>query len=153
MKKATGGRFRIAELTPAECRAVLERNKVLRLAYAFRNVLDIQPLHYVLDGQWLYGRTSAGLKLTTVRHNRWIAFEVDEIRSPLDWTSVVGRGSFNLLAASGPSHEVRARQRGIRLLRQVIPGAFTRADPVAHRSVVFRIHVHELSGREARGLA
>lgn len=55
------------------------RNRVGRLAFSFRDRVDIEPLHYVFRGGWLYGRPSPGSKLQTLRHNPWVAFEVDEI--------------------------------------------------------------------------
>ncbi|HEV2131694.1 MAG TPA: pyridoxamine 5'-phosphate oxidase family protein, partial [Longimicrobiaceae bacterium] len=66
-------------LTREEIAAVLRRNHVGRIAFSWRDRVDIQPIHYVFVGGWIYGRTTPGAKLTAVSHNRWVAFEVDEI--------------------------------------------------------------------------
>src|SRR5690349_4335455 len=68
------------ELTPAESRALLGRHNVGRIAYSFHDRVDVQPIHYVVSGDWLYGRTSRGEKFLTLAHNPWCAFEVDEVR-------------------------------------------------------------------------
>ena len=62
-----------------ECLALLARNQVGRLAFTFHDRVDIQPLHYVYEAGWIYGRTSQGTKLATLAHHQWVAFEVDEV--------------------------------------------------------------------------
>ena len=140
----------IRELTPDECVAILARNHVGRIAYAFRDRVDIEPIHYVFADGWLLGRTSAGSKLDTLRRNPWIAFEVDEISGLFDWTSVVARGSFHRLDPDGAPREVAAREQALALLRELVPDTLRAGDPVPWRDVVFRIAVSELQGRAAR---
>src|ERR1700761_8768612 len=80
------------ELPRDESIALLGRNFAGRLAFTFRDRVDIEPISYVHDGEWLYARTSLGTKLDTVRHHPWVAFEVDEVAGRYDWKSVVVRG-------------------------------------------------------------
>jgi uncharacterized protein len=139
----------IRVLSQRECLALLSRNHVGRLAFTFHDRVDIQPLHYVYEAGWIYGRTSEGAKLTTLAHHRWVAFEVDEVRDTFDWASVVVHVSFHRLgpgsAATGAAAEVHA----IRLLRAVVPETFTAEDPVPFRTVFFRVAVGETTGRIA----
>src|SRR6476620_8514797 len=67
------------ELPRDEIEEMLLRNKVGRLAFSFHDRVDIQPIHYVYERGWLYGRTSEGEKMATLQHNQWVAFEIDEI--------------------------------------------------------------------------
>lgn len=39
--------------------------------------------------------------------------------------------------------------KGVELLRRLIPGTLTGEDPVPGRTIIFRIAVQEISGREA----
>ena len=140
---------RIRALDRDECIAILARNHVGRIAYAHANHVDIQPLHYVYDHGWLYGRTSFGSKLGVTGTTWWpVAFEVDEVEELFRWRSVVVHGGFYTL-----DDEVEAQKeewaRGVELLRTLVPGTFTADDPVAFRTVVFRMAVQELTGREA----
>lgn len=84
------------ELGREESEQLLLRNHVGRIAFAFHDRVDIEPIHYVFHGGWIYGRTSPGTKLTTIAHNRWVAFEVDEVQGLFDWRSVVVKGAFYL---------------------------------------------------------
>lgn len=131
------------------CERVLARNVVGRLAYPLHDWVDIQPVHYVYADGWLYGRTSPGSKVLALRHGPWVAFEVDEIEGTFEWRSVVARGTFYPLSPDGPESEASAWERAIDLLEAVIPATGTGVDPVPFRTVVFRIYVHELSGRSA----
>lgn len=129
---------------------MLRRNHVGRMAFAFGGRVDIVPIHYVYSGGWVYGRTSFGPKLFTLKHNQWVALEVDEIEGLFDWRSVVVHGGLYLLDADRPPREVAARRRAIRLLRALVPDTLRASDPVPFRDILFRIHVDELSGRAAQ---
>jgi nitroimidazol reductase NimA-like FMN-containing flavoprotein (pyridoxamine 5'-phosphate oxidase superfamily) len=143
-------RLIISALDRPACEAVLARNSLGRVAYSFRNRVDIEPLHYVYSDGWLYGRTTPGSKLQTLRHSHWVAFEVEEVQGPFEWRSVVVHGGFYPLSPDAGDREADAWARGVELIRKTVPGAWTAEDPAAFRNVVFRIHVDELSGREAR---
>lgn len=139
------------ELSREECIALLDRHQVGRLAFTQRERLDIEPIHYVhLDG-WLYGRTQPGTKLEVLLHNRWVAFEVDEVDALFDWRSVVVRGGLYLLRAEGSDTERERYAQGVAAVRRSIPAAFTPDDPTPERAILFRIHVDELNGRAAHG--
>lgn len=137
------------ELDHSVCEDILARNSLGRLVYSLHDRLDVEPLNYVYDDGWIYGRTSPGTKLQVLQHRPWVAFEVDEVDGMFDWRSVVARGTFYTLDPEGPAREAAAYRRAIRLLRRLIPETGTAADPVPFRNVVFRIHVDELSGRWA----
>jgi len=136
------------DLTPAESRALLGRHNVGRIAYSFHDRVDVQPIHYVVSGDWLYGRTSRGEKFMTLAHNPWCAFEVDEVRDLFDWDSVVVKGRLELLDPQVASLD--AYEEGLKLMSALVPGAFTEVDPVPHRLILFRVHLSEITGRSAR---
>lgn len=140
----------IRDLAPDECVAVLARGHVGRLAFAFRGHVDIQPVHYVYDDGFVYGRTSQGAKLVLLSHNPWVAFEVDEMRALFDWESVVVRGSFHLLDPEGNAREHLTYEHALSLLRALVPRTLRDGDPTPWRDVVFRIAVDEITGRRAR---
>lgn len=137
------------DLSDDECTALLERNRIGRLAFTFHDRVDVQPLLYLHDDGWLYGRTSEGEKLVTLTHNQWVAFEVDEVAGPFDWTSVVVRGSFfRLDEPDRADPEVTAH--AVALLRSVAPETLSASDPAPHRHVLFRVSIREMTGRECR---
>jgi nitroimidazol reductase NimA-like FMN-containing flavoprotein (pyridoxamine 5'-phosphate oxidase superfamily) len=141
---------RIRTLSREECEQILARNHVGRLAYSWKNRVDIEPLHYVFDGQWLYGRTSRGTKLIVTGEQWWpVAFEVDEVEGLFQWRSVVVHGGFYAIPPEGPEWQEAMRNKGLEVLRTFLPETLTPDDPVPHRKVLFRISLQEVSGREA----
>ena len=139
----------IRSLSRPECEAVLARHRVGRMAFTFHDRVDIQPLHYVYADGWINVRTSDGYKLTRLAHHPWVAFEVDEVRGPLDWISVVAHGTVYRVDDGAPHPNPGAQAEAVEALRTGVPEMFTGDDPVPHRDVVLRIAVKELSGRVA----
>jgi nitroimidazol reductase NimA-like FMN-containing flavoprotein (pyridoxamine 5'-phosphate oxidase superfamily) len=137
------------ELDAKSCERILARNHVARLAFSFHDRVDVEPIHYVFDDGWLFGRTSLGSKLVTLAHNRWVAVEVDEVEALFRWRSVVAHGTFLPLDPATPGVEARAHERGLTLLRELVPETGTADDPVAFRTVIFRIHLETMTGRSA----
>ena len=147
MTDSNAERPRIRTLDADEARAFLSTQHVARLAYTFRDRVDIEPLHYVADGNWIYGRTSPGAKLATLAHHPWCALEVDEIHGTFDWTSVVVKGAFYIL---DDKRDAAAFEHAVDVLRDLVPGALMHDDPVPERTVLFRVHIAEITGRSAR---
>ena len=56
-------------LSKVECEKILSRNHVARLAFSFHDRVDIEPVHYVYERGWMFGRTSPGSKLQTIAHS------------------------------------------------------------------------------------
>ena len=138
------------DLDAAEMDALLGRNHVGRIAYSFRDRVDIQPIHYVYADGAFYLRTDPGSKLMTLAHAPWVAFEVDEIDGLFDWRSVVAHGTVYVLEDVG-SPEARATYRAaVGRLREIMPGALGPDDPAPHRRVVMKLYPSDLTGREAR---
>lgn len=135
-------------LSRDESIALLERNHIGRLAFTFRDRVDIEPISYVYADGWLYARTSPGTKLNTVEHNPWVAFEVDEIKDRFDWRSVVVRGTIYFLE-DGPAGR-EAYENALAILRTAEAEALTPSDTAPFRQTLFRIHTDDISGRQAR---
>ena len=145
-----GGDPTFRALTHAECDALLARNHVGRIAWSWKDRIDIQPIHYVYEAGWLFGRTSEGSKVATLAHHNWVAFEVDEVAGPFDWKSVVVHGTFHRIDLEGSPRDQAAGAHAVHLLQQIVPDTLGAGDPVAFRTVVFRVAIGEVTGREAR---
>lgn len=139
----------IRELSRDEIEETITRNRVGRLAFSFHDRVDIQPIHYIYERGWLYGRTSEGEKIYTLKHNQWIAFEIDEVNDLFDWRSVVVHGSFWIIHPQGSPHAEELWAKAAKLVAQIVPGALTENDPVSFRHTLFRIAVGDAQGREA----
>ncbi len=146
MATLTGPRYR--DLTREESHALLSRNHVGRIAFTLHDRVDIEPIHYVADGNWIFGRTHSGTKLATLLHHPWCAFEIDEVESLFEWSSVVVKGAFRLLDPETGSSD--SYTRASHLLRTLVPGTFSAHDPVPDRDIVFGIFGNEITGRTSR---
>jgi len=135
------------ELSRDECDALLARNHVGRIAFSYHDHVDIEPIHFVYEDGWLYGRTGDGTKLRTLAHNRWLAVETDEITALFDWKSVVIKGSLYILEHGGPHQETY--DHAVAELRKLLPETLGEGDPLPDRTVVFRIHADQVTGRAA----
>jgi nitroimidazol reductase NimA-like FMN-containing flavoprotein (pyridoxamine 5'-phosphate oxidase superfamily) len=133
-----------------EIDALLSRHTVGRIAYTFRDRVGLEPINYVYDDGWIYLRTGPGTKLTTLARHPWVAFEVDEVDGTFDWRSVVVHSTVYELTPGGTEAHEEAYARGVEVLRRLIPESFTEADPVPYRTVILRMKVDEVEGRESR---
>ncbi len=127
--------------------AILARHNMGRIAYTFRDRVDVEPINYVYRDGWIYLRTGPGSKLTTLARHPWVAFEVDEVDGPFDWRSVVVHSTVYELTPGGTEAQARIYDEAVELLRGLIPETFTEEDPVPHRNVILRMKVDEVSGR------
>ena len=137
------------ELTIEEIHALLARNHVGRIAYSFRDRVDIRPIHYVYSDNWIFGRTSQSDKLDVLKHNQWVAFEVDEVKGPFDWESVVAHGSFYRLTDEDMPQNPELRAEALKHVRSFAPSALRETDPVPFRTELFAIALDKLTGRAA----
>jgi uncharacterized protein len=138
------------ELSHEECLDVLRRNHYGRIAFTLHDRVDVEPVHYVLDGQWIYIRTSQGTKVTTLRHGPWVAFEVDEVHGPFAWTSVVAKGTVYFISGVRTANDPAAYDHAVEVLRRLMPDTLTPNDPVPSRSVLLRISLNEVHGRASQ---
>jgi uncharacterized protein len=136
-------------LSPDECRALLARHQVGRLAYAYRQRVDIEPLHFAVDGDWIVLRTQHGTKLSMLEHQPWVAFEVDEVDALFEWQSVVVHGSVHLVTPAPEPGGDAAWAHAVSIFRRVIPTAFADGDPTPSRDVLLRVHIGHMEGRAA----
>lgn len=133
----------------AECEALLAAHHVGRLAFSFRDRVDIEPIHYVYADGWIYGRTGPGTKLRALTYNRWVAFEIDEVDALFDWRSVVVKGPLFVLTPDADGAANGAWDEAVALLRRIVAEAFTVDDPTPERTTVFRIQAEQITGRQA----
>ena len=134
----------IRDLDADECEALLARHRFGRIAFSFKDRVDIQPISYVFEGGWLSCRTEQGSKLETLRQSPWVAFQIDEVQGPYDWESVTVRGTVYLLPEGSPDHAAT-----VAAIQRIAPQAFTDDDPTPYRNVVFRVYPRETTGRRA----
>jgi len=136
-------------LDRAESEALLANHHVGRLAFSFRDRVDIEPVHYVFREGWIYGRTQFGTKVAVLAHHPWVAFEVDQVEDTFCWQSVVVHGRIDFPDPVGSPQDKTRYERAVTAFRTLIPEALTELDPTPARDLVFAISVQEIAGRAA----
>jgi nitroimidazol reductase NimA-like FMN-containing flavoprotein (pyridoxamine 5'-phosphate oxidase superfamily) len=137
------------ELEQREAHDLLARNHVGRIAYSFRDRVDIEPISYVYADGAIYMRTELGSKLATLAHAPWVAFEVDEVEGPFDWRSIVTHGTVYVLHETGTPTERATYRLALQRLREIMPSALNDDDPVPGRRILLRLQPAVITGRAA----
>jgi nitroimidazol reductase NimA-like FMN-containing flavoprotein (pyridoxamine 5'-phosphate oxidase superfamily) len=139
------------DLSANECRAVLAKNRVGRLAFTFHERVDIEPINYVVvDDETLAFRVVPGSRVDVLRHHPWVAFEVNELIGLEEWKSVVVHGAAYAVTDSGTAQERASYARVAKAMRYQLPAETHDADPLAERPIVLSLHIDALRGRLAK---
>jgi len=141
-------RFRTRVLSDDEARGVLADLHLGRLAYVERSRIEIRPVGYAFDGEWLYGRMGPGSKVEAILHHRWVTFQVDDVESPWSWRSIQVHGALHFLETGSGAEAENVRGRALEALSAVIPGLGGIDDPGRFRGLIFGIIPQEVSGLE-----
>jgi uncharacterized protein len=87
----------IDKLTPEECKSILSRATLARLACALDNQPYVIPIYVAFDGSGIYALSTFGQKIEWMRTNPKVCLQVDEIQSQEQWVSVVVNGQYQEL--------------------------------------------------------
>jgi nitroimidazol reductase NimA-like FMN-containing flavoprotein (pyridoxamine 5'-phosphate oxidase superfamily) len=143
----------IQVLSGDECRAVLGRTSLARLACARDNQPYVVPIlcYFDAEGDALYSVAAAGQKIEWMRENPKVSVEVSEITDRYHWTTVVAFGRFEELTESVADDHLRRRAHELFDQRHEwwFPGMQKPEPGAAAQTVVYRIRIDELSGRRA----
>jgi len=138
----------IHEMTAQECRAMLARSNIARLACAHDNQPYIIPTHVHLDHEFLYSFATKGQKIDWMRHNPLVCLEIDE-GSSNQWASVVVFGHYEELPHR-PEYQ-DSRRIALQLFEKHPmwwqPATVPLAGQAQRAAVAFRIRIDRVTGR------
>lgn len=86
--------MRIIELSREECRALLKRVHIGRLACSLDDQPYVVPVCFSFEGNFIYAFSAAGKKIEWMRRNPKVCLQVDEIGAPTNWVSVIVTGKY-----------------------------------------------------------
>ncbi len=135
----------LAELDPREVEALLLDQNVGHIGVSSDDRVYVFPVCFGFDGEFIYVQSGEGLKVQLMRSHPSVCFEVEEIRGPSRWASVMVHGSYEELT------EERDRDRAFAtILAQAGPRPPASLAPYLQgpeAMVVFRIRIVEATGR------
>lgn len=138
----------IEELTDRECRAILERTHVARLACALNNQPYIVPVHVDFHDSYLYGFATLGQKIEWMRQNPLVCLEIDELGTG---ATVVISGRFEEIPDS--SQYEYERRLAERLFQRHpvwwVPASVLLAGHQPRPLILYRILIVRMTGRSA----
>jgi len=133
---------------------VLSENIVGRLGCHADGKTYVVPVSYAYDGKYIYVCTFEGLKISMMRKNPNVCFQVDFMENTADWKSVIAWGTFEELTNE------EERDKGLKILiSRILPTIssetmklspvwpFPTDDYTKIEGIVFRIHLSEKTGR------
>jgi nitroimidazol reductase NimA-like FMN-containing flavoprotein (pyridoxamine 5'-phosphate oxidase superfamily) len=148
--------MQIRDMTGDECIALLERSSFGRFACAKDGQPYITPAFFAFEENCLYSFAAEGKKIGWMRENPSVCVEIDDIKNPQSWQSVVVAGKFEELPATPQNKGIRLHAH--ELLEQRNPlwwePAFVKRTKTdgSERPLVgiyFRIWIEQVSGRQA----
>ena len=87
----------IGELTNDQIDQVLASQMVGRIGCHVEERTYIVPVAFAFDGQYIYAHSRNGLKISMMRRNPTVCFEVDIIENMGNWRSVIVQGVYEEL--------------------------------------------------------
>ncbi len=142
--------MRIVEISDQECKELLGRVALGRLACSLNNKPYVVPACFAYEPDCLYIFSTVGKKIDWMRQNPKVCLQADEIRNRSNWTSVVVDGTYvELQEPQYTAEKERAKER-------LAESSEWWATPIAERRektsdlsiepVFFRIDIQSMSG-------
>lgn len=131
-------------LDDAQIEDVLRRCAVGHIGCRDGGEVYVVPVSYAYADRSVYGHCAEGRKLAAMRRDPDVCFEVEDVRGPAEWTSVVATGRFEEL------HGEQAHEALDRLHDRFAPGspvASVHGHGTSRPPVLFRIRLRSWSGR------
>jgi uncharacterized protein len=144
----------IEELSRQASLDLLAQVRFGRLACVKQSQPYITPFYFVYDDGFIYSFTTVGQKVEWMRVNPLVCLEVDDVKSPQQWNSVVVFGRYEELPNSTEWQATRERVRNLLTQRETWwePGY---AKTILHGTarplipVFYRIFVEQITGHRA----
>lgn len=143
----------LGELSERQINYVMESQVVGRLACFAGGRLYVVPMSYAFDGQYVYAHSKEGTKITMMRKNPEVSFEVDVIDNLANWRSVLIEGTYEELKTKPLQQKALAALAdrfaplwsGETLSRQYSRPPFEVEKKT--KAILFRIKIARMSGR------
>jgi uncharacterized protein len=143
----------IHELTQQECRDVLSRAHLARLACSRHDQPYVVPISFSYDSvlNALFSFSAVGRKVDWMRDNPKVCVEVADVDDRFHWTTVIVFGRYNEIDDAPERSAVRERALGLFKHRAEwwLPGAATSPTQAPESVVIYRVDIDSMSGRRA----
>ncbi len=144
----------ILDMNAQECRDLLTRLGVGRLACAHHNQPYIVPIYFACEPDRLHGFATFGQKIEWMRSNPLVCVEADEVRNHFEWESVIVLGRYEEYPDTSQYKNLRVQAQALLEKRylwwQTAYAANQARSHARHAAPVFYcIHIEEITGHRA----
>lgn len=87
----------INEIPDKECREILARATVGRLACSHQDQPYVIPIYLAYDDGWIYVFATFGKKIEWMRENPKVCVEIEEVAAQSQWVSIIANGRYEEL--------------------------------------------------------
>jgi uncharacterized protein len=145
-------------LNPEEIEELLHQQCIGRIGCHSDSVTYIVPISYAYDGKHVFAHTLEGMKISMMRKNTNVCFEVDSMQNTGNWKSAICWGSFKELV-----DPVERQDALIKLHKRALPQSisataklssswpFLPRDVNNMEGVVFQIQLYKKTGKFENG--
>lgn len=144
----------LGQLNEQQMNNLLASQVIGRLACTDSVQPYLVPVTYAYDGTYIYGQTNEGMKLSLLRSNPNVCFEVDSMTNMANWQSVIVRGKFEELSGTDAKDARSVLQNRVfpMLTSSTIDGEQHAVESQLDdgnriKSIMYRIVITEKSGR------
>jgi uncharacterized protein len=145
----------LGSLTPEQIIHVLQSQTIGRIGCCAKGEVYVVPVTYAYSEGYIYAHSQEGRKISMMRENPNVCFEVEAVENMANWRSVIVWGKYEELRSENE------RQTGMQILvnrfmplvtsATVMPSHGTAHPPEVvekgKRAVVYRIKIDEPTGR------
>ena len=143
----------VHELTSEQCRDILSRTHLARLACSRADQPYVVPISFIYDAEsnCVFSFSTVGKKVQWMRDNPKVCLEIDDVEDQFHWTTVVVFGRYDEIDDSAEHRDVR--HRALHQFQQRsewwLPGGARVGEREHHAIVIYRIHIDSVTGRRA----
>ncbi|MEP6802279.1 MAG: pyridoxamine 5'-phosphate oxidase family protein [Acidobacteriota bacterium] len=103
----------LGEMTDLEGEAFLQSESIGRIGCHAGGMTYVVPVLYVFRGGCVYGHSTEGRKIRTMRRNPEVCFEVDRVKGINDWRSVISWGRYEELTGDDGLDAMELLMKGL----------------------------------------
>lgn len=144
----------IDEMSSKEIQSFLKQVGYGHLGFIHEGKPYVMPMNYYLEDSDIYLFTTEGMKTDDIDANPEICLQVEEIRDPLHWRSVIVTGRAEQLT---DQQEIDRAMPFIKernpTLSPAINRTWTDSEGRSEAIAIYRIHPTEMSGRTTDGVS
>jgi nitroimidazol reductase NimA-like FMN-containing flavoprotein (pyridoxamine 5'-phosphate oxidase superfamily) len=145
----------LGQLTDPQIINVLSSQVLGRLACTDGKYPYIVPVTYAYDGEYIYGQANEGTKLSILRKNPNVCFEIDTMTDMANWQSILVFGKFEELKKEEDAKKARdvlfsrvftlMTSSTIHAHEHEVSGEVNDSNRVKH--IMYRIKIEKMTGR------